>query len=171
MGILILTIHIVNLLMKKEKRKDEKSLLDFFVFTLVHFATYLTFAFVKTVYTSNAYIIAFYTAFYIMNNIEVFMLCKYVKNYVNSSGAAQKAIHIVNYVLFATFIVLDIVNVFTGIFFTAENGAYLRSKTMVLSQGYQFVMFVLIAIFTATNKNLTAREKTAFGLYCFTTLR
>lgn len=167
MGAFILTIHIVNLLLKKEKRKDEKNLLDFFVFTVVHFATYLTFTFVKTIYTSNAYIIAFYTAFYIMNNITVFMLFKYVKNYVKNSGTTEKAINVVNYVLFAVFIALDIVNIFTGIFFTAENGVYLRSKTMILSQGYQFVMFVLIAVITATNKNLNAREKTAFGLYCF----
>lgn len=167
MGIFILAIHIVNLLMKKEKRKDEKNLLDFFAFTVLHFATYLTFTFVKTVYTSNAYIIAFYTTFYIMNNVTVFMLYKYVKNYVKSSGAIEKAINVVNYVVFAVFIALDIVNIFTGIFFTAENGVYLRSKTMILSQGYQFVMLVLIAIFTVTDKRLNAREKTAFGLYCF----
>lgn len=166
-GILILTIHIVNLLIKKNKRDDEKSFLDFLIFTAVHFATYLTFTFVKTVYTGNAYIIAFYTVFYIMNNVEVFMLYKYMKNYTKRSGKNEKAVNVINYALFAVFIVLDIVNIFTGIFFTAENGAYLRSKTMILSQGYQFVMFVLIAIVTATNKNLNVREKTAFSLYCF----
>ena len=63
LGILILSIHAVNLIVKKGKRKDEKSLLDFFVFTIVHFATYLVFALVKMAYTSNAYIIAFYTVF------------------------------------------------------------------------------------------------------------
>ena len=102
-----------------------------------------------------------------MNNVEVFMLYKYMKNYTTRSGKNEKAVNVINYALFAVFIVLDIVNIFTGIFFTAENGAYLRSKTMILSQGYQFVMFVLIAIVTATNKNLNVREKTAFSLYCF----
>ena len=102
-----------------------------------------------------------------MNNVEVFMLYKYMKNYTKRSGKNEKAVNVINYVLFAVFIVLDIVNIFTGIFFTAENGAYLRSKTMILSQGYQFVMFVLISIVTATNKNLNVREKTAFSLYCF----
>ena len=167
LGILILTIHIVNLLLKKNKRKDEKALLDFFVFTALHFAIYLTFALVKEVYTSNAYIIAFYTMFYIMNNVEVFMLYKYMKSYTAISGKTDKAVSIVNTVLFTLFIALDIVNVFTGIFFTAENGVYLRSKTMIFSQGYQLVMFILVIIVTATNKNLNVREKTAFALYCF----
>ena len=166
-GILILTIHIVNLFIKKNKRKDEKALLNFFVFTAVHFAVYLTFTFVKTAYTSNAYIIGFYTIFYIMNNIEVFMLYKYMKSYTALAGKAEKAINTFNNVLFAVYIVLDVVNIFTGVFFTAENGAYHRSKTMILSQGYQLVMFVLVVIVTSTNKNLNVREKTAFVLYCF----
>ena len=166
-GILILTIHIVNLFIKKSKRKDEKALLDFFIFTAVHFATYLTFTFVKTVYTSNAYIIAFYTTFYIMNNVEVFMLYRYMKRYTELSGKTERTISTVNNVLFAVFIALDVVNIFTGIFFTAENGVYLRSKTMILSQGYQLVMFILVVIVTVINKRLNAREKTAFSLYCF----
>ncbi len=167
LGILILTIHIVNLLIKKSKRKDEKTLLDFFVFTAVHFATYLTFTFIKTVYTSNVYIIAFYTTFYIMNNLEVFMLYKYMKSYTSPSGKTEKTINAFNNILFAVFIALDVVNIFTGVFFTAENGVYQRSKTMILSQGYQFVMFILVVIITATNKHLNVREKTAFALYCF----
>ena len=67
-GILIFTIHAVNIIIKKEKRKDERNLLDFLVFTIVHFSTYLVFSLVKTVYTSNAYVTAFYTIFYIMNS-------------------------------------------------------------------------------------------------------
>lgn len=165
-GILILTIHIVNLLVKKNKRKDEKSLLDFFIFTAVHFVTYLTFTFIKTVYISNAYITAFYTVFYIMNNIEVFMLYKYIKSYGAIANNVKKAVSVINWVLFGLFIALDIVNVFTEIFFTAQNGVYLRSKTMILSQGYQLVMFILVIIVTAINKKLNVREKTAFALYC-----
>ena len=167
MGVMLLTIHIVNLLIKKNKRRDEMALLDFFVFTALHFATYLTFTFIKTVYTSNVYMIAFYTVFYIMNNIEVFMLYKYMKNYVDIPSKTEKFISAVNNVGFGIFVALDIINVFTGIFFTAENGVYLRSKTMILSQGYQFVMFILVFIVTATNKKLNQREKTAFALYCF----
>ena len=52
LGILILSTHTVNLIVKKGKRKDEKSLLDFFVFTIVHFATYLVFTLVKVAYVS-----------------------------------------------------------------------------------------------------------------------
>ena len=166
-GTLILAIHIVNLLVKKNKRKDEKALLDFFVFTAVHFATYLTFTFVKTVYTSNAYVVVFYTVFYIMNNIEVFMLYKYMKSYVEIPQKTEKAADLINWVLFGVFVALDLINVFTGIFFIAENGAYLRSKAMILSQGYQLVMFIMVVIVTATNKKLNLREKTAFALYCF----
>ena len=65
MGIAILMIHVVNLILKKNKRKDENRLLIFLVFTVVHFATYLTFTLIKMVYTSKAYFIGFYTTFYI----------------------------------------------------------------------------------------------------------
>ncbi|MCR4660650.1 MAG: histidine kinase, partial [Clostridia bacterium] len=167
MGILILMIHIVNLLTKKAKRSDEKNLLIFFCFTVFHFATYLTFTHVKSTYTSNAYIIAFYTIFYIMNNIEVLLLFRYMRDYVDLSTKLEKILTIINCTVFAIFIVLDIVNIFTGIFFTAEEGVYLRSKTMIISQGYQFIMFVIIFLVTAFNKKLNIREKIAFALYCF----
>lgn len=167
MGILILTIHIVNLLVKKGKRKDERALLDFFAFTAVHFATYLTFTLVKTVYTSNAYIIGFYTTFYIMNNIEVLLLYKYMRRYVDLPTKLDKNLFILNITLFSAFIILDVINVFTGIFFTAENGVYMRSKTMIVSQGYQFVMFGVVFFVAVLNKKLNFREKTAFALYCF----
>ena len=167
MGILILTIHIVNLSLKRNKRKDEKALLDFFALTVAHFAVYLAFTLIKTVYTSNAFVIAFYTVFYILNNTEVFMLYKYMKKYVEIPKKAEKTLSVINWTLFSVFVALDVVNAFTGIFFTAENGVYLRSKTMILSQGYQFVMFAVVFVVTVTNKKLNFREKTAFALYCF----
>lgn len=167
MGILILSIHIANLLAKKGKRADEKGFLDFFVFTAFHFTTYLVFTLVKVVYTSNAYIIAFYTIFYIFNNVEIFLLYRYMNIYVDLPSKTKRVLSIVNITLFAVFVALDIVNAFTGIFFTAENGIYLRSKAMIVSQGYQFVMFVTIIIVTGINKKLNVREKTAFALYCF----
>ncbi len=165
-GILILSIHIVNILLKKEKRKDEKNLLVFFVFTAVHFAIYLTFTFTKMFYASNALIIAFYTAFYIMNNLEVFLLFRYFYSYKRLSTKTEKILRIINILLFAIFVLLDIVNIFNGIFFTASDGVYLRSKTMIISQGYQFVMFVAIFITAVMSKSLKAREKIAFALYC-----
>ena len=166
-GILILTIHVANILIKKEKRKDEMILLDFFIFTIVHFATYLTFTLVKAYHsTNNAYVIAFYTIFYIMNNLEVFLLFRYAREFIDIEPKKKKAISILNLALFSIFALLDIINIFTGIFFTAEGGEYLRSKTMIISQGYQFVMFAIIFIVAVTNKKLNAREKTAFCLYC-----
>ena len=166
-GILILTIHVVNLLTKKERRKDENVLLNFFLFTIIHFATYLTFTFVKAYsVTGNAYIIAFYTVFYVMNNLAVFLLTRYAHNYMVIKPNTEKALSIMNLALLSIFVLLDIINIFTGIFFTAESGKYVRSKTMLISQGYQFVMFATIFIVAVTNKKLNAREKTAFCLYC-----
>ena len=81
-GILILAIHVVNVFMKKEKRRDELYLLNFFIFTIIHFITYLTFTLIKVSYTSNDIIIGFYTLFYIMNNIELFLLFRYMQIYV-----------------------------------------------------------------------------------------
>lgn len=94
MGILIFAVHVVNLLVKKEKRKDEWSLLAFFVFTIVHFAVYLTFTFVKTAYTSNPFVIAFYTTFYIFNNVEVLLLFRYMLSYVEVAGKIKKPLNI-----------------------------------------------------------------------------
>ena len=166
MGILILLIHIVNILTSKDKRKYNRYLLDFFIFTVIHFATYLTFTFIKTVYTSSAFVIGFYTVFYIMNNLEVFLLFRYMLCYVEPEEKMAKALKTVNYLLFAVFVVMDIVNIFTGIFFTAKDGVYTRSGLMIVSQGYQFVMFTIIFIVTLTDKKLNLREKHAFALYC-----
>ena len=166
-GILILIIHIANILMKKEKRKDEIVLLTFFLFTTLHFATYLTFTLVKTYcHTGNAYVIAFYTLFYVMNNLEVFLLFRYARSYIDVEPKKKKVLSILNLVLLTIFILLDLVNVFTGIFFTAQGGNYLRSKTMLLSQGYQFALFATIFLVAVTNKKLNLREKIAFCLYC-----
>ncbi|MBQ9276558.1 MAG: histidine kinase, partial [Clostridia bacterium] len=165
-GILIFTIHAVNIIIKKQKRKDERSLLDFLVFTIIHFSTYLVFSIVKNYYTSDAYVIAFYTIFYIMNNIEVLLLLRYMLSYVDLETKTIKAIAAVNISLFVAFFVLDIVNIFTGIFFGAENGEYQRSKFMIISQGYQLVVFATVFIVTVFNKKLVAREKISFAIYC-----
>lgn len=163
---MILMIHVVNLLIKKGKRKDERILLDFFLFTIIHFATYLTFTLIKTHYTSNAFIIAFYTVFYMMNNAEVYLLYRYAREYTDWDQKKRKVLNTLNISLFAFFILLDIVNAFTGIFFTAEGGVYLRSKTMIFSQGYQFVMFATVFFVALTDHKLNLREKLAFALYC-----
>ena len=165
-GIVIFLIHIINILIKRERRKDERALLDFLIFTSIHFATYLTFTAIKTVYTSNAYVIAFYTIFYIMNNLEVLLLFRYMLSYVDLETKTIRALSIINISLFFVYIALDIVNIFTGIFFTASGGEYLRAKTMIISQGYQLVMFVIVFVVTVFNKKLNLREKTAFGAYC-----
>ncbi len=165
-GIIIFLIHAVNLFFKKGKRKDEKCLFDFLVFTIVHFSTYLVFSLVKTVYTSNAYVIVFYTVFYVMNNIEVLLLLRYMLNYVDLETKTINVISVINISLFVVFIILDIVNIFTGIFFSAENGQYLRSDTMIISQGYQLIIFAIVLLVTAFNKKLVIREKAAFSAYC-----
>ena len=165
-GILILTIHVVNLLSKPERRQDDKALLYFFIFTVIHFATYLTFTLIKTNYTSNAFIITFYTIFYVFNNIEVLLLFYYARTYISVGVDAKRLLSIVNIVTFSVFVLLDIINIFTGIFFTAQGGVYLRSKTMIISQGYQFIMFTIIVVVSILNKKLNIREKIAFCLYC-----
>ncbi len=166
MGIAILSIHAFNSLFKKEKRKDEKRLILFLVFTIFHFATYLVFTFVRVKYTSDNFIISFYTLFYIFNNIEMFLLFLYMLSYLVLKEKVKKVLSIVNISLFSAFVLLDIVNVFTGMFFTAESGEYIRSKTMIISQGYQFVILVIVFITSAVNKKLLLREQIAFTLYC-----
>ena len=169
-GCLILTIHAISISIKKNKRKDEKTLLTFVLFTILHFATYLTFTVVKARHTSDAFILAFYTAFYIMNNAEMFFLFRYAQSYMEIERNRAKTLSVINFLIFALFVALDIFNVFTGIFFTASGGEYLRSKTMIFSQGYQFIMFAVIFLIAATNKKLTLGEKAVFSFYCFVPL-
>ena len=165
-GIVIFLIHIINLLIKKNRRKDENRLLLFLSFTAFHFAVYLTFTLIKVNYTSDPFVIGFYTVFYIFNNIEMILLFSYVLCYVYLQDRTKKLLFIINNMLFAVFVVFDFVNIFTGVFFTAENGEYLRSKTMIISQGYELTMFVIVFFITMFNKRLVIREKIAFACYC-----
>ena len=165
-GILILAIHFANLALKKGKRKDEIILLCFFAFTILHFATYLAFTLIKAHYTSDPYIIAFYTVFYIMNNGEVFLLFCYAGSYINLAPKPKRVLSAVNLSLFSIFVLLDLANIFTGFFFTAQNGVYLRSPAIFVSQLYQFCMLAIIFTVALTHKKLNLREKIAFCLYC-----
>ena len=165
-GVLILLIHIVNVIFKKDKRKDELALLSFFIFTAIHFATYFTFVVIKQRYTSDAFIMSFYTVFYIMNNIELALFYLYMRRYVNIHEKTQKMMDIVNLVLFSLCVISDIVNIFTRMYFTSIDGVYTRAKFMILSQSYQFVMLAVIFVIVLVNKSLNTREKIAFSLYC-----
>lgn len=166
-GILIFFIHVIGLVIKKDKRRDEKILLNFFLFMIILFTTYLSFDFIREGLKSNVFIITFYTVFYIMNNIAAFIFLNYAKSYISIEPKMEKMLSILNYSAFFVFILLDIINIFTGIFFTAVNGEYVRSSMMILSQGYQFIMFITIFIVVITNDKLKQREKTAFCIYCF----
>ena len=165
-GIAIFLIHIINLLFKKNKRKDEKWLLLFLSFTAFHFALYLTFSLIKTQYTSDTFIKCFYTFFYIFNNVELLLLFLYMLSYIELENRIKKVLLIINYSLFAVFFILDIINVFSGMFFTAKYGEYVRTKTMIFSQGYQFTMLAAVFVISLLNKKLVIREKVAFACYC-----
>lgn len=166
-GCVILLVHIANTALKKDKRRDEKFLLAFFCFTAFHFAAYFAFTVIKYFYTSDPLIMSFYTGFYIANNLEVFLLFLYMMAFVDVPRKARKPLQITNVSLFAVFVVLDLVNIFTHIFFRAEGGVYVRAGTMIFSQFYQFILLAIVFVVTASNKKLNRREKIAFGLYCF----
>ena len=165
-GIAILLVHIVDSLFKKNKRRDEFRLLNFLTFTAIHFICYLSFSLIKNHYTSDNFIIASYTIFYIFNNIEVLFFTLYMLSYVSFDDKEKKVISIINYSVFGAFIILDIINIFTRMFFTSIDGVYTRSDLMILSQGYQFILLALVFIVTLINKKLVLREKVAFALYC-----
>ena len=165
-GIAILLIHIINSILKKNKRPDEMLLLVFLIFTAFHFAIYLTFTLLKMYYSSDAYIIAFYTIFYVFNNVEMFLFFIYMMKYVTMEEKISRTLKVLNYILFSIFVILDLINIFTGIFFTSSGGEYVRAKTMIIAQGYQFIMFAIILIVTIFNKKLVLRERIAFASYC-----
>ena len=167
-GLVIFLVHIVNVLFKKNRRKDENALLVFFAFTAFHFALYLTFTLLKSFLQirSDAYIMAFYTIFFISNNLEVFLFFIYMLWYVDIEKKLRRPLFIANFSLCVLFIALDLANIFTHMFFYSEGGVYTRAKTMMLAQIYQFVMLGTSFILTIALKKLNIREKIAFGLYC-----
>ena len=166
-GIAILLIHVIDLMTKKNKRKDEKNLLIFFIFTFIHFATYLTFTLIKPlVYPNNAFIVGFYTIFYIMNNVQMLLLFVYTVSYIYLEKKVVKVATIINHSIFLIFIVLDIVNAFVPMFFSAYKGEYVRTNFMIISQGYQFVGFALVFILAVFNKKVDIVGKLAFSFYC-----
>ena len=165
-GIMIFLVHVFNLILKRNKRPDEKWLLVFMIFNVIHFTSYLVFNIIKIYYTSDTYVISFYTNFYIMNNIEVFLLFRYILSYMTLSNNLKKKLSIFDIILFTIFVLSDVINAFFGFYFHAENGEYTRSKFMVTSQGYQFIMFMIILALAIFNKKLNKREKAAFILYC-----
>lgn len=165
-GMLILFIHVVNLILKKNKRKDEWYLLIFIAFTVFHFAIYLTYTLIKINYTSNALVMGFYTTFYIFNNLEVLLLFLYFLIFITIPNNKKQVLSIINLSLFSIIVILDITNIFAKIFFYAEDGVYLRGKLMILAQMYQFIILGIVFVVSIINKKLNAREKIAFATYC-----
>lgn len=165
-GIAILFIHAANILLKKNRRRDENQLLWFVIFTIVHFATYLSFLIIKVNYKNDDLIIGFYTSFYIMNNMELLFFYFFASNYIDMKKKYKDIITGIILTLFVIYIALDIVNIFTRFFFTSVNGVYQRSSVMIFSQGYQFIAFAVIFALAIFNKKLDITSKIAFAIYC-----
>ena len=165
-GIALFLIHALDLVITHDRRKDENNRLIFLIFTIIHFATYLTFTIIKASYTSDSLIISFYTTFYIMNNIEAILLFNYTVSYIPFNNKVKKTAIIVNIVVFIIYVTLDIVNIFTPMYFYADNGVYTRTKAMFFSQGYQFIAFAIVFILAVFNKKTNLTEKIAFAVYC-----
>ena len=165
-GVAILLIHIVDLAIKKYKRKDEVALLIFLSFTAFHFALYSLFTFLKVHYTSDTLIMSFYTIFYIFNNVQLLLFFFYTCAYVSINKKEKKIFTIINVVVFSVFVILDIVNIFNHMFFYSQDGIYTRNKFMIIAQSYQFVAFITVFLLTIFNKKLTIFEKISFALYC-----
>ncbi len=166
MGSLILFVHLADLIIKRNKRKDEKWLLSFIAFTIFHFLVYLTYTLVKLDYTSNSFVMGFYTTFFIFNNIEVLLFFLYMMNFADVSKGWRRHLYSTNALVFIIFVILDLLNLHYKFFFYAEDGNYMRSKFMIVSQGYQVVVLTAVFIISVFNKKLNVREKIAFSSYC-----
>ena len=166
LGSLILSVHLANLIIKKNKRKDEMNLLAFIAFTIFHFLLYLTYTLIKLEYTSDTFVMGFYTTFFIFNNIEVLLYFIYMMNFADVTKAWKRNLYIISYVIFIALVVLDLVNIKTHIFFYAENGNYMRSKYMIISQIYQIVTLAIVFVLSIFNRKISIKEKIAFSIYC-----
>ena len=166
MGSLILFVHLADLIIKRNKRKDEKWLLSFIAFTIFHFLVYLTYTLVKLEYTSNSFVMGFYTIFFIFNNIEVLLYFLYMMSFADVSKGWRRHLYSTNGLAFIIFVILDLLNLHYKFFFYAEDGNYMRSRYMIVSQGYQIVVLAAVFIISVFNKKLNVREKIAFSSYC-----
>lgn len=166
MGSLILFVHLADLIIKRNKRKDEKWLLSFIAFTIFHFLVYLTYTVVKLEYTSNSFVMGFYTTFFIFNNIEVLLYFLYMMSFADVSKGWRRHLYSTNGLVFIIFVILDLLNLHYKFFFYAEDGNYMRSRYMIVSQGYQIVVLAAVFIISVFNKKLNVREKIAFSSYC-----
>jgi len=165
-GIALFLIHTVNISLKKNRRKDENYLLAFVIFNACHFATYLALTLIRINYTSDNLIMAFYTVFYIMNSFESLLLFVYATIYFPIKKKTSNILLVVSLALYTVFVALIITNIFNHMFFYSVNGVYTRSKTMFISQGYQFITFVMVFYLAVSNKKVEIAEKIAFSVYC-----
>ena len=165
-GIIFLFIHALNVCLKKEKRKYDLIFLGFVFLTIILFVLYFIYTLVTIRFKNNEFVIGANTVFYIINNLEFVMFFGYAIAYISPKKEVVDIARLVNVTLFGIFISLDILNIFTHIFFYAENGEYVRSKTFFLAQGYQFVVFVFVLILAMRTKKITKVEKIAFFAYC-----
>lgn len=165
-GTAFLLIHIVDLLLKKNRRKDENNLLIFFGFTVVHLVGYLLLTIFKAKYASDPLIITSYSCFYVANNLEVLLLYIYTISYIKPNKLLKDVLTTVNIVLFTLFNSMVIVNIFNHMLFTSVNGVYTRGPFMIISQGYQLVAFAIVFAITVLNKKLKVTERIAFSIYC-----
>ena len=163
----ILLIHIVNLLIKKHKRRDEMFLLFFFAFTAVHFGVYLIFTLLKHTFVSDWPVIAFYSCFYVMNNTESLLFFAFAIVFFRAKDKVAETVCLADFALYLIYIALDIINIFHPIFFYAENATYTRLPTMPLSQIYEFITLAVVFVLTIINKKINRTERTAFIIYCF----
>ena len=165
-GISFLLIHIVNSALKKERRSDEKNLFAFAIFTVVLLSLQLMYTILNIYYDNDRLTMCFNTILFIMNNGELLLLFAYAVAYIPTKQEIVKLTAWINAILFGIFVILDIVNIFTHMFFYSENGVYTRTSIFFLSQGYQAFAFVIIFLLAVLNRELTKIEKIAFTSYC-----
>ena len=107
--------------------------------------------------------------FYIFNNLEVSLLFVYMLSYLVLKPKIKDILKITNISLLLLFIAADIINIFTKMFFYAENGEYVRSSIMILSQAFQMIMLVIIFFISFLNRHLKKGEKIKkFDPHCLT---
>ena len=77
-GMIVIVIHIVGMLLRKQRRADENLLLTVFFHTFALFLAYLIYLSLVQYRTNNAFFIGFTTLFSTMNNVEAFIFFLYV---------------------------------------------------------------------------------------------
>ena len=164
-GMIVMAIHIVGLLLRKQRRADENLLLTVFFHTFALFLAYLIYLSLVQYRTNNAFFIGFTTLFSAMNNVEAFIFFLYVFTFLSFKKKSKTILLWINIILCTLTVMLCVTNPFTNFLYEVEEGVIKNQNLMFLTQIYQVFALLLVFVLVLIDKKLKRSQRICFILY------